>query len=100
MPARVHTLAIADEGEAIQLLRDISAEQARMGLIIGQESPDGRGGTGLVGRMMRVEERTLSLESLKLRGWGIVVGALFAGGVLVLGVKSAVPALFGAVGVH
>lgn len=55
----------------------LTIDHAAIKTTLGQEGPDGKGGTGLVGRLIRLESGFDALEVLKHRGLAVVVGVGF-----------------------
>lgn len=82
--------------DAIDLALDgLRRDHALISAAVGTESPDGNGGTGVIGRMIRLEHHAKSLDLLKEKGRGVFFGALIVAAIAWLGLKGAVKAAFG-----
>lgn len=68
-------------------LAEIKAALKSLIRVVGEESEDGKSGTGLVGEVRRASAELAALKSLKDRGFGLVLGVLLIGMILVGGVK-------------
>lgn len=55
---------------------------------IGERSPDGKGGTGLVGEIARLQRDMAELIALKNQGVGIIVAVSIFGVLIVLGLRN------------
>lgn len=62
---------------------------------LGEESADGSGGTGLIGRVMRMEAKVHAYDELKQRAYGALATLAVSAGVLWWLVKDRLSALFG-----
>lgn len=72
---------------------------AELRRVIGEESEDGKGGTGLTGRIVRTEQRVASVYDLKRAGVGFLFACSLLGTVIWFGFKALVAgALSGAKG--
>lgn len=78
-----------------RLLEGVNAKVDNLARIVGEESEDGKSGTGLFGEVRRASQEVAALKSLRDRGLGLVLGLLIVAAVLTLGVKQAVSSLMG-----
>lgn len=62
---------------------------------LGEENAEGTGGTGLIGRVMRVEAKVHAYDELKQRAYGAIGALAVSIGVVWWLVKAKVAALFG-----
>ena len=64
---------------------------------IGEESFDGKGGSGLIGKLARLENKVDGIIELKNKGIGIIMAVGIFGAVIILGIRSWITSI---VGVH
>ena len=62
---------------------------------IGEESPDGKGGTGLMGRIARLQNKVDEIVALKNTGIGIVMAVSLFGALIVLGIRGWIASVIG-----
>ena len=81
--------------ELTRLLEGVNAKVDHLARVVGEESEDGKSGTGLFGEVRRAAQEVAALKSLRDRGLGLLLGLLIVAAVLALGVKQAVTSLIG-----
>jgi hypothetical protein len=81
--------------ELTRLLEGVNAKVDNLARVVGEESDDGKSGTGLFGEVRRAAQEVSALKSLRDRGFGLLLGVLIVAAVLALGVKQAVTSLMG-----
>lgn len=86
MSGRAGSGLTAEQGA---LLAAIHADIGRIRAVLGHESEDG-GGTGLVGRVARIEARMGAIETLRDRAIGAAAAVALFGTLILLGVKALV----------
>jgi len=83
------------DDELKRLLEGVNAKVDNLARVVGEESTDGKSGTGLFGEVRRAAQEVAALKSLRDRGLGLMLGILIVAAVLALGVKQAVTSLIG-----
>jgi hypothetical protein len=78
-----------------RLLEGVNAKVDNLARVVGEESEDGKSGTGLFGEVRRAAQEVTALKSLRDRGLGFLLGLLIVAAVLALGVKQAITSLIG-----
>lgn len=81
--------------ELKHLLEGVNAKVDNLARVVGEESVDGKSGTGLFGEVRRATQEVAALKSLRDRGLGLLLGVLIVAALLGLGVKQAVTSLLG-----
>jgi hypothetical protein len=81
--------------ELKNLLEGVNAKVDNLARVLGEESEDGKSGTGLFGEVRRASQEVAALKSLRDRGLGLLLGILIVAAVLALGVKQAVTTVLG-----
>lgn len=76
-------------------LSEINRKLDGLTRVVGEESEDGRSGTGLFGEVRRATQEVAALKSLRDRGLGILLGVLLLLAVLVMGAKQAITTILG-----
>lgn len=71
-----------------RLMEERAALLERLTNAIGERSPDGKGGTGLVGEIARLQRDMAELIALKNQGVGIIVAVSIFGVLIVLGLRN------------
>jgi hypothetical protein len=85
----------ANNDELKHLLEGVNAKVDHLARVVGEESEDGKSGTGLFGEVRRAGQEVAALKSLRDRGLGLLLGILIVAAVLALGVKQAVTTVLG-----
>lgn len=62
---------------------------------IGEESSDGKGGSGLMGRIARLQTKVDEIVALKNKGLGIVMAVGLFGAVILMGIRSWIGSILG-----
>lgn len=81
--------------ELKHLLEGVNAKVDNLARVVGEESVDGKSGTGLFGEVRRAAQEVAALKSLRDRGLGLLLGILIVATLLALGVKQAASAVLG-----
>ena len=84
-----------DDDALTRLLEGVNAKVDHLARVVGEESEDGKSGTGLFGEVRRATQEVTALKSLRDRGLGLLLGILIVAAVLALGVKQAVTTVLG-----
>ena len=77
---------IHDENSRLIAERTLVLE--RLAQAIGERSADGKGGTGLVGEIARVQRDLAELIALKNQGIGLIIAVSIFGALIVLGLRN------------
>lgn len=77
------------------LLESVNAKVDNLARVVGEESDDGKSGTGLFGEVRRATQEVTALKSLRDRGLGIILGVLILFAVVGIGLKQAASSLIG-----
>jgi hypothetical protein len=77
------------------LLEGVKAQVDNLARIVGEESDDGKSGTGLFGEVRRASAEIAALKSLRDRGLGLVFGVVLLGAVIAGNVKQAMATVTG-----
>lgn len=97
LPSPVYVL---DE-QAVEKINATALAVSAMQLTMGSYAPDGKAGTGLVGEVANLRGEVQGLVALKNIGRGVLIGAVVAAGVLLLGVAGALRTFgFTVLGLH
>lgn len=75
------------QADDARLMPDRDALLERLTNAIGERSPDGKGGTGLVGEIARVQRDLAELIALKNQGIGLIIAISIFGVLIVLGIR-------------
>jgi hypothetical protein len=78
-----------------RLLEGMNAKVENLARVVGEESDDGKSGTGLFGEVRRATQQVAALKSLRDQGLGLLLGVLIVAAVLGLGVKQAITTMIG-----
>jgi hypothetical protein len=78
-----------------RLLEGVNAKVDNLARVVGEESDDGKSGTGLFGEVRRASAELAALKSLRDSGRGLLLGVLILIAVLGLGAKQAITSLIG-----
>ena len=81
--------------ELKRLLEGVNAKVDHLARVVGEESEDGKSGTGLFGEVRRATQEVVALKSLRDRGSGLLLGILIVAAVLVMGVRQALTSVIG-----
>ena len=74
--------------DARRLLLQIQSDVGQIRAVLGQETDDGAGGTGLTGRLIRIEARVAAIETLKNQVLGAAAAVTLFGALILMGVKA------------
>lgn len=85
----------ASNDDLKRLLEGVTAKVDNLARVVGEESDDGKSGTGLFGEVRRATQEVAALKSLRDRGLGILLGVLILAAILGLGIKQAASSLVG-----
>ena len=81
--------------EVKRLLEGVYAKVDNLARVVGEESEDGKSGTGLFGEVRRATQEVTALKSLRDRGLGLLLGVLIVAALLGVGVRQVVTSLIG-----
>jgi hypothetical protein len=76
-------------------LAEINRKLDTLTRTVGEESDDGKSGTGLFGEVRRNTLELAALKSLRDRGLGLMLGVLLFGAIVALGFKQAATTILG-----
>ncbi len=75
-------------------MEEMRQQQATLISAIGHASDDGKGGSGLLGEVMRLKNDVRGLLDLKTKGMGFIGAIVMFGALIILGFKGWVAGLF------
>jgi len=83
--------------EAVRMMSERSGLLEHLAEVIGRRSDDGKGGSGLIGEMARLQRDVGELLALKNQGIGLIIAVSIFGVLIVLGIRQWIA---GIIGVH